>query len=361
MRYVVVFVFSVLHLAVFCQNADPVDYYFIGLQSHYGFIIPHTAAIEPVSHTKPYGVEVSFNRLGTSFENWRVFHHYNISGIQAGYYNFQNPGIVGSAFALSFFTEPVLVSGDRYIFSVKAGAGFSWQTKIYDFESDTLNKFFSTRISFPLSLSARFKYRISDKIWLTLSGNYNHISNGAIRIPNYGMNFPTVSAGIEFLQKPFPDLNAGYPVEKKMKLSDQYLLFQVLNGYKVVWGETVASVGFSARYVRQLRTFYALNAGAELFMDGGAKRMIKIEEKSIDYKSFALTAGQDFILGKIVFTQYLGVYVYSPYKPPRPVYQKYELSYRALPDFLLGVYVKAYTSDADLFGFTINYVWRLSH
>ena len=83
--------------------------------------------------------------------------------------------------------------------------------------------------------------------------------------------------------------------------------------------------------------------------------MMKIKEMSVDYKRFALTAGQDFFLGKIVFTQYIGVYLYSPYKAKRPVYQKYELSYKALPDFLLGVYVKAYTSDADLFGFTINY------
>lgn len=349
-----VLLFSFLTCNIFSQDIKE-KFFFTGFQSHYGFIIPHTSAIEPVSHTNPYGLELSFSKINTSYESWKVFHRYNISGIQLAWYNFQNPRIVGSAYALSFFTEPVLGKRGKFLFSIKAGGGFSYQTKIHDYVTDSLNKFFSTRISFPLHLSVRFKYMIFPQTFLTISGNYNHISNGAMRIPNFGMNFPTASLGLEYFPGSFPDISHVYTEPRDVKKTDQYIHLQILGGYKYVYGEPVKAFGASVRYTRQLRTFYALNGGFELLMDGGVKRMVKIRDLSVDYKRFALTAGQDFFLGKIIFTQYIGIYLYSPYKAKRPVYQKYELSYRLKPDFNIGCYLQAYTSEADLFGISLNY------
>ena len=34
------------------------------------------------------------------------------------------------------------------------------------------------------------------------------------------------------------------------------------------------------------------------------------------------------MLGKVIFTQYFGFYLYSPYKARNPLYQKYELAYK---------------------------------
>lgn len=347
----------ILSLPVHAQERKST--FFIGTQAHYGFIIAHTQKIEAVSHTRPYGAELNLNWLHTSFESWKVFHTYSTSGIQIAYYNYQNPEIVGSSYALTAYTEPILKRSGKFIFSARGGGGISWQTKIYDYEYNTLNRFFSTRISFPLHLSARMKYVLSDNILLTLSANYNHISNGAMRLPNMGINFPTASAGLEYFPKKIPLLNDGYLPEKNVPVRDRYILVQAITGYKVVYGEPTWSWGVSSRLTQQLRTFYALNAGAELILDKGVKKMIEIEDRNSDYKRFALTAGQDFFLGRIVFSQYLGIYLYSPYKAKAPVYQKYELSYRIIPDVLAGVYLKAHTSDAELFGFSLNCILHL--
>lgn len=360
MRYfLALYLLIILSFPVSSQTSDSTNHYFIGIQSHYGFIIPHTEAIEPVSHTNPYGFEISMNNLKTSYESWSTFALYNISGVQFSYFNFQNPDILGSAYLLTVFTEPILKSGDKYIFSIKGGAGFSYHTRIYHDTDNQLNRFFSTRLSYPLYLSARFKYRISQKTFLTLSGTYNHISNGAQRIPNYGMNFPTVTVGLERFGREIPKLDDHYAPLPGKKESGRYLVLQALMGYKVVYGVDTWSFGISTRYTWQLRTRYALNAGAELIVDRGVKKMIEIEGLDLDNKRVAITGGQDFLLGKAVFTQYLGVYVYSPYKAKHPVYQKYELSYKILPSLMAGVYLKAHTSDAELFGFSVNYLIKL--
>ncbi len=351
-----IFILFFLKLSVIAQKADTSNYNFVGFQVHYGLIIPHTKSIEPVSHTNPYGFEASLNRLHTSYEKWKIFNHYNISGIQAGYFNFQNPEILGSAFLLSVFSESILSYSTKYMFSLKAGMGVSYQTRTYDYFENQLNKFFSTAVSFPLYLRATFKYKLNNHTYLTITGSYNHISNGGVKVPNLGMNFPTVACGLEYFQKAIPQLNNVYVPEKQTKETDRYLLIQILTGYREVYGISTYAYGFHTRYSWQIRTHYGLNAGAEIIMDGGVRRMIKIDSLNSDYKRIAITAGQDFIFGKITFTQYFGIYVYSPYKAKNSIYQKYELSYKILPELRFGIYLKAHASDAELFGLSFDYL-----
>lgn len=180
-----------------------------------------------------------------------------------------------------------------------------------------------------------------------------------MKVPNMGINFPTVSAGLEYFPGAFPALDQAYVPDRKSPQGNSYLMFQIITGYKNVYSEDTWSWGVSSRFIRQLRTFYGLNAGAELIMDKGEKRMIGIEDKDVDYKRFAVTAGQDFYLGRVVFSQYLGFYLYSPYKAEAPVYQKYELSYGISPGVLFGVFLKAHAADAELFGFAVNYRVKL--
>ena len=347
-----------LNLSAFSQAVDSINHYFAGFQSHYGFIIPHSSKIEPVSHTNPFGFELSLNKINTSLESWRIFNRYSISGIQMSYFNFQNPEIVGSTFVFTFFTEPIISFHERWLFSVKAGAGFSYQTKIYDPDNNPSNAFFSTRISFPLYLVARFKYRLNENSYFTLSGSYNHISNGAIKTPNYGINFPTLAIGIEHFQKPIPDLERAYKAIRKNKLSDQYIIIQTLAGYKIVYGEPVYAFGLHSCYTWQFRSHYALNAGAEIILDGGVRRRIKVENMDLDYKRVALTVGQNFLFGRVTFAQHFGYYIYSPYKAKQPVYQLYELSYRIFPEFRAGLYLKAHASDAELSGISFSYILK---
>jgi hypothetical protein len=357
MKYPFLFVFFFISSLSLCsQNTDTLNHYFTGFQAQYGLIIPHTSKVEAVSHTRPFGFELSFNRINTSVENWKIMNRYSISGIQIGYFNFQNPDILGSAFIFTIFTEPVMSFGKKWIFSIKAGTGISWQTKVYDPEKNPLNTFFSTHISFPLYLMTRLKYRLNENYCFTLSGSFNHISNGAINMPNYGMNFPTILVGIEHSKNAFPRLYKSFTPERNRKLPDQFLIIQTLAAYKIVYGVPVYAFGLHTRYTWRFRPHYALNTGVEVILDNGIKRTIEIENKSLDYKRAALTAGQDFLFGRVVFTQNLGYYIYSPFKAKSNFYQKYELSWKILPEFMAGVYLKAHTSDAELAGLTFSYI-----
>lgn len=353
------FLFILIQSVVMAQT-DTLSYAHTGLNIHYGFIIPHSPVIEPISHTKPLGIEISRNKLNTSYKSWKVFNAFWISGFQIRYFNFQNPKILGSEFDLSFFAEPVISHGEKYLIAIKGGGGFSYHTKIYNPINNPSNQFFCTRISFPLFINASIKYKMTDNIYLSLSGLYNHISNGGLKQPNYGMNFPTLSLGLEYFEKPIPNLKNVYSSDLKVIKPGIFLLIQTLTGYRVIDATDgypemgTLAFGFHSRFAKEISPFYSLNAGGEIIFDGFIKETLRRDHKSIDYKRLALTVGQDFLFGKVIFTQYLGFYVYSPFKAKNSVYQKYEIAYRIHKNLLLGVYLKAHTSDAELLGLNVS-------
>jgi hypothetical protein len=365
MKYLpAVVIFFLFNQSVIIAIADTIPHIFTGFQSHYGFIIPHSESIRDVSHTKPYGIEISRCNLHTSFNDWKVFNAYWISGVEAGYFNFQNPKVLGYVFIISAFSEPIISYGEKYIFSVRGGGGLSYHNKFYDPVDNPLNMFFSTRISFPLYVAVRFKYRIADRTFLILSGNYNHISNGGYKQPNKGMNFPTLALGLEHFQKTPQVLDDNYSSYPEIRKPGIFLTIQALTTVRVINEEgdfpqkTCFVYGFHTRISKSLGSIYALNAGAELISDGYIKETLKRYQIDVDNKRFAVTFGQDFILGKVIFTQYFGFYLYSPDKARNPIYQKYEIAYNICKNILFGVYIKAHAQVAESMGITFNY--RLS-
>jgi len=339
---------------------------YIGFQAHYGFIIPHSSVIKDISHTKPYGFELSYNRFHTSFQDWRVFNSYWISGLESRYFNYQNPDILGKVFDITIFAEPVIRFRNKYLFCIRGGIGISYHTKIYDETENPINHFFSSKISFPLYVDLRLKYKFAGNNYLTFSGCYNHISNGGFKLPNKGMNFPTLAIGLEMHNKSMPPLHHDFFSILEEKKKETFLILQMLSSVKVLSStaefaeKAVFVYGFHSRVSCVLGTFYALNIGAEFIFDYYIRETIKREQTGIDYKRFALTFGQDFMLGKMIFTQYLGTYIYSPFKARNAIYQKYELLYQFSKGFIAGVYLKSHLHVAELMGVSVNYKIKLN-
>jgi hypothetical protein len=344
------------------QRNGSTIYNSVGAEGHYGLIIRHSTKISGVSHTKPIGVTAAAGRINTSLESWKVFNAFWFRGFEAGYFNYRYPDVLGGVFSFIVFAEPVLNHGKNHLFTIRGGVGPTFHTIYYDSIANPLNLYFSTRMSFRLFLSARFNYRLSENLVLGISGNYNHISNGGVKQPNLGMNFPTASLGLHYFPGGFPVLTREYRNDLVIRPGIAWTL-QALSSYRVI-GKTeiypeegLFSFGVRASASKQLSRYYALNAGAEIISDYAIKETIRRSGLDMDFRRAAVTAGQDFLFGQTIFTQYFGIYVYSPYKAMNRTYQKYELSYRINEKLFAGVFLKAHAHVAELMGIQIGYIF----
>ena len=337
---------------LFCQDRQ--SSLIVGLRPHYGFIVKHSGKLEGLTKTFPWGLEVDANWQLMSEQSWQYCFCYPRAGVSFFYTNFANPEVLGSSFALYPFIEPA-INGDRKLHTtIRFGMGPTFLNNVFDSIENPENKFYSTRISFIVHANFGVNYVVSEKFFLRISADFNHISNGGIKNPNLGINFPTASIGLEYNFNPLPYIIRSK--DKSIKLinySRRFDLTVFATGKTAVKGEERYPVyGISSGFSYVVGRQHAISLAAEFTVDLADRKEITKDslmknDAFIDHKYIAVFAGHELILGRFNFYQQLGVYLYSPFERRDMVFQRYGLNFYVTRKFFIGTNLKAHREVAD--------------
>ncbi|MCD4746415.1 MAG: acyloxyacyl hydrolase, partial [Bacteroidales bacterium] len=335
------------------------DPFIIGLRAHYGFIIAHSKYIKDITHSNPIGIEVDFNRHLLSKKAWEYCNCYPRMGVSLYYWNYQNPSTLGNGLTLLGYVEPFIKAQNRINFSIRAGLGIAYLDNPYDEIKNPKNLCYSTSFSFALLVNISCNYKINKKLNFNIIANYNHISNGGIKQPNKGLNFPSFSLGLDYNLNPveFKDRNKTYlknfQFNKKRRV-DLGLIF----GYKGIYEDNNIYFikGIYINVSQPISRLSALSAGLEWISDGAEKEMSKlfwsVKKDSHLYGSFL--CGYEFLMGRFILSGQFGVYIYNICRRTDIVYQRYGLRYNISDSFFAGINLKAHRHAADFFDMRIG-------
>jgi len=333
------------------------SYFIIGARTHYGFIIPHSRQIREISYSKPWGFELDLNWHLKKKEVWDYCYCYPRTGISAYYINWDNPEILGSSIAVYPFIEPFIHAQKKLSYSVRFGIGPAYNTTIYDKKTNPENFFFGSHISFIALLNFGVNYRPTSHLNTRLALNYNHISNGGLKEPNIGINFPTVNLGMDYSFAPafFEDREKDTTVRLNLDKNRFDLIF-LSTAKNVEKGEDhlYGVYGIALNYSHVTGRIFALSGGAEWISDLSVKekirRLNKRDERGeyFDHNRVAGLAGVEWLFGRFIFSQHLGIYFYEPYKARNRVYQRYGLVFKINRHIYVGTNIKAHGHVADL-------------
>lgn len=344
-----------------CMHSNASDsvriHYLIELKAHHGFILPHAKDLRKWATTNPQALHLDFGWYRDVDKSWEQCNCYAKTGLSFIWFDLGNSDVLGHAFNLLYYYEPLLTYKRRFYLSLKAGMGPSYLTKVYDEVDNPDNEFFSTRISYMLLMHLNFNYRVSDRWKVNFSGCYNHISNGGVKQPNRGMNFPTLNAGFEYSLRPKTEL-------KPLQIEDKYYWKEKIR-YDFSFYGTGKSIRAWDNYPSKILPVYGLYAGAskrvsrmnaiaggvEWESDGYVKELMIRREEDTDHNNLAVFLGHELLIGKITFSQLLGIYFYQPYvgEEDDPVYQRYYFRYQVTKHFHTGITLKAHRHVAHIF------------
>jgi hypothetical protein len=341
-----------------CQIEDKEQILFFNLKAHYGSMIIHSRALHDIGNANPFGVEISLTQQSVGLKAWESCNCYPRRGITIGLWNFDKPLILGNGFASSVFIEPVFGGWNKWYFSVKGAVGIAWLTKPYHPETNPYNFSYSTNIAFPLNLGATLNYKVSDHTRANITLIYNHISNGGLKEPNKGINWPTFALGFDYLPIPM-NLNKQNRTELILdKSSRQSVSVEFFMTFKQLDHEQLTKYfigGINGTYDYRIGRINALSFGAQFEWDGSDRKEIsQSDELHTDHKKISLNGGHSFLLGKFHFDQRIGVYIYDQYKANDPVYQQYELTYALTRQLSTGLILKAHRQVADYLSFALK-------
>lgn len=336
------------------DTIKPRDIYAAGIGIHYGFVFAHSKAVKNTEGARPWAIETDISRQLLSNKAWAACRCFPRTGLVISYFNFDSK-ILGHSINAAWYVEPFISTMHRINLSMKGAAGVSYLTNPYHAEKNPGNMSYSTRFASYLALGLGANVKVTEHITVKISAYYNHISNGGIKEPNKGINWPAATAHVLYIINP-----AALPVTER-KSSAEYKL-QPLR--KDLW--MLASkkghyfiLGGGGGISRQISGMNALTLGAEIIADYPMRERMK--QDSLYGKSYILAgllAGHEFLMGKFIFSQQMAVYLThrGPYYDL--LYQRYGLSYAVTKNIYIGINLKAHRQVANFFDGRIIYSFQ---
>ena len=323
----------------------------LGARASVGSIIAHSSDLQAISQSKPYGISGSMQWMKTSRKNWEACNCFHYLGLEAYYYNFNYPSVLGAASGIAGTFEPLIWKSESWVVSLRTGIGFSYLGKVHDPVNNPSNIFFSSPLSFLLFVAPAVEYQFSDDWSGSFSLNYNHISNGGQKQPNKGMNFPMLELGIfRYLSRDELPRYEKIPVDSAWKFLTE-AAFTTKNdggmGRKPV-------LMLATEVYRSLGAINALGAGVDWTKDFSL-------HPSRSFRSAMTLApflSHHFTLGRIDFSQWMAYYLYKPKgQVDHTFYQRYILRYRLWDQFAAGIGLKAHGHVAENIDFRLAWYW----
>ncbi len=327
------------------------------IRPHYGFVIIHSQDIVAVKDSYPIGLEIDAFRLNISQQAWNQCLCSPRAGISIGIWDFNSPDILGYGINPLVYIEPAFNVKNRLHFSFRGGAGLSLLSRPYDSVKNPNNLSYSTHIAFSLLAGVQLNYRINNRFSMQLAANFNHISNSGIKEPNKGINYPSASIGLTYFPVDPVFLTYQYVNWDSIPRDKNRLSFHILATNKQVeLKRYYPIVGMGIQFFHQISRINAVGGELDLVWHGALDHRARTEGMSGDALSFGIGAGNEFLLGKFLFSQVFGLYIKKPVGLKQDVYQRYTLVYQVGDHFVPGLGLRAHGHVADFLDVRLG--WR---
>lgn len=305
-------------------------------------------------------------RMNSKKDPYYTIYNNPIYGV--GFYSstFHN-NIVGKPYALYGFVQTPIgnVNNKRWAFDYRIGLGLSGNFKPYNAEKNPLNIALGTKNNVFIDLGLRTQYKISSKFRAGIGVAFHHFSNGALRLPNKGVNLVPVTASLTFQ----PD---GKKVEKDTTKVPE-LVKKIY--YHINYGAGLKEISDypDRRFFKSTLSFYAsrsisykwrMGAGVDLFYSESGNNMDIAHEKSGTLGA-KLSGGPSFYLVHVlnqdlVLNGNVGYYVHNQRfnGEIKRIFLRAGFRYYVYKNFNAGVSIKAHQGQADFIEWTVGYTFK---
>ena len=145
---------------------------------------------------------------------------------------------------------------------------------------------YSTVVNMYTQLGLGIWVRLNDKWLINPSVNYQHISNGGMRQPNKGLNWPTAGLAVNYIPRPMPYFSGERSNEKYWKnqrVRWDIGLFGMGKRTAIDSGNSkrVPIIGLQTQAAKQVGRINALTAGIEVSAD----RSLEMSTRKRQYRS----------------------------------------------------------------------------
>lgn len=340
------------------------DEIWLGIKEKNGFLAAHRGVMSHLSDERITGVEISFiKRLGAS-KNWHYFYKYPYVGVTLYGSTVGNNAILGQAFGTYAFIEFPMNRGKRHILSGKLGCGLGYVTKVFDQETNPLNVAISTHMNALICLGIEGRINLGERHQISYGFDLTHLSNGATKVPNLGLNMPNFGIGYAYkwrsesntMSKPM-----NVRIQKSFMKNWKTHIMGIISVKEVFPSGEKKYPVYALSF--QQRKLFRPKVGMELAFDVMSKQAVFGYKRYIPKTQWSILqlgvyVGYVLPLDHLQFVVGMGKYVKDRYQPDAPFYHRVGMRYQFNNGITANLVLKAHWAKADYIEYGIGYTFR---
>ena len=358
MKYKFLLVLIFLSNFTLAQRTKYSDNHIVTTRYHYGVVLPHHPSIKFLINDQISAFEINYGIIPDINRSWSQL--YNRPEIGIGFYHgtLGNDEVLGRVNAVYPYINFKLKEFSSLKIELQTGFGIGHTQKHFDPTENYINVAIGSKLNAFFKLLLNSKYFVTSKWSINGGVGFQHISNGAVNVPNKGLNMLTGNLGIQYHFKEYKKISA--PLKRAERLKNQI---------SIVWSNGVKqtkeidenkyyTTSLSANYGLGINPKQRIGFGIDFFYDESANRGGSDLNPKTNFKdrfSQAIILSHDLVIQKFSVITHIGVYTWYETKPEKPMYARVGLRYNINRNFLANLSLKAHLGKADFIEWGIGY------
>jgi len=327
---------------------------------HYGTIFKHSEKMDSLLIDEPtYELEVNLIRKTNGRAAWQQFHNYPTLGLAFYYVRFSNLKILGRAYALLPNINWAMIDKPSFTLNFRIGSGLAYLSNPFHVINNKDNIAIGSRINNISSFAFYVNWQLYDRFYLKAAASFTHFSNASYKLPNLGLNTPTLGIGLGYKIRQdhqklnvdsMPDVDKKIHFNVRLSLGAKEYLLPGSPKYYIYISSLYLSKNLNHKNRLSLGTDIAYNSTVYAFIvNGGAFQ----EKERIRSVRISIFFGDEIVINKLSLLGQLGVYIYNPFLMVNSLYSRLGIQYNFLDTGKIkmhtGVYLKSHYARADYF------------
>ena len=351
-------------IASTCFNSNDSTAYILETKLHYGFLLSHHKYMNHLATGHFPALEINIGKQTNGKQEWHSLYKYPVAGLAFWYADLRNPDVLGYAFALYPYLNFHLIRNPYFLLNFRFGTGLGYMTNKFDRLENYKNVAIGSHLNATVNMFYEFRWKVFRKLFLSGSLGLTHFSNGALKMPNPGLNIPTAAVGVSYLlsygmpEVSFPDYKTRGKGESKIQVIS--ILSTGVKEIYPVCGNKYGICSFSTSFMKPLNMKQKIETGFDLFWDFSNIQELKNKYIEVNHSyeviRYGIHLGHQFDFSRLSFITQAGFYLYAKDKSDGPVFMRIALRYRITKKMFFNLALKTHYAKADFVEWGIGYL-----
>jgi len=334
----------------------------IGGLFHWGKAVKHSPLVAPVIERSVTGGEIFFSKQTYGAHNWNAFFNYPEYGVCFSFLDLGSPNYAGKAQSLyPYINFHLLDNRNPVNINLRTGIGLAYVEKIYNAETNPLNYAFSTNLNVILNAQLQGVYKISNSWTFHAGAGITHFSNGALKMPNLGLNIISLFSGLSYS---FGKENSLIPkvcsiYEKNKNWNFSIYLLGGIKEINPIGGKKYFAGDCNFEVTKKHHQYTRFGISLDITHDGSEYDCIVFQSlppvDRLKTTRIGISGGYEWQLGDFSIDLFFGYYLHEPNPLYGKVYQRTSLRYPLSDRVKLSIAFRNHFGKADFAGIGLGY------